>query len=160
VIEYVVQGADQTLVLADGVVEHLLSHRQTKRWSSEAGGQLFARISRFEIVIAEATGPRRSDKRTRISYQPDRKLEQEEINQHQQVGLAFVGDWHTHPELVPAPSGRDLASISECFRKSSHHLNAFVLVIVGTSASPKDLHVSLHNSGGQLIEFGGIHPEP
>ena len=59
-IEYLVQGADQTLVLADGVVEHLLSNRQTKRWSSEAGNSLpvfrdMKFLSRKPLVPDEVT---------------------------------------------------------------------------------------------------------
>jgi integrative and conjugative element protein (TIGR02256 family) len=156
VIEYSIAGSGQTLVFSDAVIEHVLSNRQTKAGDREAGGQLFARVSRYEIYIAEATGPRTSDRRTRLSYRPDRKLEQAEIDESQRKGLVFVGDWHTHPELMPEPSTQDLVSISECFRKSSHHLNAFLLVVVGETAAPKDLHVSLHDSAGLVTNLTGI----
>lgn len=155
-IEYSVANSGQTIVFTDRVLHHMLANRQTNIWDREAGGQLFARVSRYEICIEEATGPRRSDKRSRVSYRPDRELEQAEICDRQQKGLAFVGDWHTHPELLPKPSPRDLASIWECFQKSVHHLNAFLLVVVGTSASAKDLHVSIHNSGGMVAQLQGV----
>jgi integrative and conjugative element protein (TIGR02256 family) len=156
VIEYSIAASGQTLVFSDTVIEHVLSNRQTKTGDREAGGQLFARVSRYEIYIAEATGPRTSDRRSRLSYRPDRKLEQGEIDESQRRGLVFVGDWHTHPELMPEPSTQDLVSISECFRKSSHHLNAFLLVVVGASGAPKDLHVSLHDSAGLVTNVTGI----
>jgi integrative and conjugative element protein (TIGR02256 family) len=156
VIEYSVADSGQTIVFSDGVLDHVLANRQTKPWEREAGGQLFAHVSRYEIYIKEATGPRRSDKRSRVSYRPDRKLEQAEICDRQRKGLVFVGDWHTHPELLPGPSPRDLASISECFRRSSHDLNAFLLLVVGTSASPKDIHVSLHNAAGIVTQLEGV----
>lgn len=155
-IEYSIAASGQTLVFSDTVIEHLLSNRQTKAGDREAGGQLFARVFRYEIYIAEATGPRTSDRRTRLSYRPDRKLEQAEIDESQRRGLVFVGDWHTHPELMPEPSTQDLVSISECFRKSFHYLNAFLLVVVGASAAPKDLHVSLHDSAGLVTNLTGI----
>jgi len=160
VIEYSIAASGQTLVFSGTVIEHVLSNRQTKARDHEAGGQLFARVSRYEIYVADATGPRTSDRRTRLSYRPDRKLEQAEIDESQRRGLVFVRDWHTHPELIPEPSTQDLVSISECFRKSSHHLNAFLLVVVGASAAPKDLHVSLHDSGGLVTNLAGSRVQP
>ncbi len=155
-IEYSVADSGQTIIFTDRVLDHVLANRQTKLWDREAGGQLFARVSPYEIYIEEATGPRRSDRRSRASYRPDRKLEQGEICDRQRKGLVFVGDWHTHPELLPKPSARDLESISECFQKSAHHLNAFLLLVVGTSTSAEDLHVSIHNSGGMVAQLQGV----
>jgi hypothetical protein len=60
--------------------------------------------------------------------------------------LHYVGDWHTHPELAPSPSGRDLRSIEECARKSTHGLNGFLLIVVGLAPFPEGLSVSLHNA--------------
>ena len=43
----------------------------------------------------------------------------------------YLGDWHTHPEDVPKPSPRDLASIDDIARRSMHQLPGFLLCIVG-----------------------------
>jgi integrative and conjugative element protein (TIGR02256 family) len=94
-------------------------------------------------VVLEATGPRLSDRRTRTSYLPDRKEEQAEIAARHARGLQYIGDWHTHPEDAPFPSIIDINSISECFNKSLHALNGFVLVIVGKAVSSEWLNVSL-----------------
>ena len=59
--------------------------------------------------------------------------------------LNYVGDWHTHPEEYPRPSATDLASINETFRKSTHNLSAFLLVIAGTSTNPEGLYVAVSN---------------
>jgi integrative and conjugative element protein (TIGR02256 family) len=61
-------------------------------------------------------------------------------------GLHFVGDWHTHPEGEPTPSSVDIKSMEDCFKKSSHQLEAFMMVIVGQAKFPKGLWVSLHGS--------------
>ena len=60
-------------------------------------------------------------------------------------GLQFIGDWHTHPERLPAPSTQDELSVQEMFSRSSHALNGFVLVIVGQDAFPAGLFVSIVN---------------
>ncbi len=70
--------------------------------------------------------------------------------------LHYLGDWHTHPEPVPVPSKRDLKSINECARKSTHGLSGFILIVVGTAPSPQGLHVSLHSGNEQLVLEVGV----
>ncbi|MEQ1864442.1 MAG: Mov34/MPN/PAD-1 family protein [Micropepsaceae bacterium] len=156
----------QRLVFSSAVLEHFDRYRQVRWWQREAGGQLFARIALPEITIEEATGPRRSDRRTRHSYEPNRTAEQKEIAGRHARGLHFVGDWHTHAEAVPTPSVRDTTSMRELVANSRHLLNGFVLVIVGTSAVPNGLFVSVVDTGGvhKLERTGGgptvSHPKP
>lgn len=149
-LEYPIGSSGQVLVLPEEVVRKFRRYRQ-KRWCQrEAGGQLFARLSLPRIVIEEATGPRRTDKRTRTSYVPDRAAEQREIDSRHAEGLHYVGDWHTHPEALPGPSGLDIASISDSVRKSTHALNGFLLVIVGQAEPPDGLLVSVHDRFGSV----------
>ena len=117
----------------------------------EAGGQLFARLSLHEVVIELATGPRRSDLRTRTQYVPDRSAEQPEIDHWHRKSLHYVGDWHTHPEMVPHPSNCDLGSIRESFIKSKHSLQGFLLIIAGIENLPMGLYVSLNNAKNELL---------
>src|SRR3954447_17810996 len=91
-----------TVVISPRVLEHVSRFRQTSCWKREAGGQLFARIGLDEWTIEEATGPRRSDFRTRFGFRPNRRAEQGEIEHWFGQGLHYVGDWHTHPEPSPA----------------------------------------------------------
>ncbi|WP_418901590.1 Mov34/MPN/PAD-1 family protein [Terripilifer ovatus] len=140
---YPIGGSGQRLVFATSVIAHLQYHRQRRWWHREAGGQLFARFSLPDILIEEATGPRRSDRRTQTSYEPNRRAEQREIFSRHQRGLHFIGDWHTHAESIPKPSMRDADSMSELVAKSEHALNGFVLVIVGTDPLPDGLYVAL-----------------
>ena len=144
-IEYAIGTSDQVLVFTDSVLDHFKRYRQTRCWHREAGGQLFAKLYSERIIIEEATGPRRTDRRTRTSYIPDRIAEQAEIDQRYPRNLHYIGDWHTHPEAIPRPSPTDIASMIDCFKKSKHTLNAFILVIIGQLALPAALHVSLHD---------------
>lgn len=148
VIEFPIGTSGQVIVLTDEVLSHLLRHRQVGRRSLEAGGQLFARIEDNRIVVVEATGPRASDRRSRTSYLPDRAAERAEIATRHAAGLHFVGDWHTHPDGEPKPSGRDLESMTECFKKSVHQLNGFILILVGLTPPPEGLHLSVHDGCG------------
>ena len=150
-IVYSIGTSGQQIVISDCVEEHLLNHRQRRWYQKEAGGQLFARIEGDRIHIVEATGPRRTDTRTRNGYQPDRLAEKAEIAERHSVALHYVGDWHTHPAARPQPSARDLTSMAECVTKSKHNLNGFLLLIIGTADLPGGLHASLHDGNTHYV---------
>jgi integrative and conjugative element protein (TIGR02256 family) len=151
-IAYKIQGAGQTLLFTGPVLETFSEHRQLRFWQREAGGQLFGHFQGATIEVVEATGPRRTDRRTRTSYIPDRRAEQREIDERFRRGLHFIGDWHSHPEKIPVPSYRDVTSLNETVRRSSHSMLAFVLVIVGQLAGPEGLHVSIfHGDGASVV---------
>jgi len=143
-------ASKQRVVLEGPVVQHLEAHRQITKHHREAGGQLFATFAGGDVVIREATGPRRTDQRTRTSYCADRKAEQREILEHHQRGLHYVGDWHTHPSEQPTPSQLDYLSIQESVRKSNHDLEAFVLIVVGTLPLLEGLHVSVNTADSTI----------
>lgn len=126
----------------------MMSYRQTGFFSKEAGGQMFASLCPNLWRIESATGPRASDRRGRSFYWPDRAAEQEEINRHYAEGLEFVGDWHTHPERVPRPSGNDLRSVDNVVRESVHRLPGILMCIVGISERAEGLWLSLHRTNG------------
>jgi integrative and conjugative element protein (TIGR02256 family) len=157
-LQYPIGSSGEVLVLSEVVLGTFRRHRQVRWNQTEAGGQLFACISRLSIVIEEATGPRRTDRRTRTSYVPDRVAEQREIDSRHSNGLHYVGDWHTHPEPYPVASGVDIASISESVRKSKHALNGFVLLIVGQAEPPEGLLVSVHDRFGGFVVLAADTP--
>jgi integrative and conjugative element protein (TIGR02256 family) len=158
---YSIGASGQRLIFTKPVTDRFIAYRQTRWWHREAGGQLFARFELPDIIVLEATGPRRSDRRTRYTYYPNRKAEQREISERHRNGLHFIGDWHTHPVDIPTPSADDAGSMAELVTRSKHSLNAFVLVIVGRADFPKGLSVSayylaghgdpLHQSGATLL---------
>lgn len=153
-VEYSLGSSRQRLVLGDAALNYMNRHQQKRWWQREAGGQLFARFHDEHLIVEEATGPRSGDKRSRISYIPHPAAEQREIDKRFGLGLHYVGDWHTHPEKFPVPSASDFVSIRNCFMKSRHDLNAFLLVIVGLAPLPAGLHVSLHDGKAPIILQG------
>lgn len=145
-ITLAIGNSGQRLIFSDHVIQHFLKHRQLRCWHREAGGQLFARITPPDIIIDDVTGPRPGDRRSRYFYGPDRKSEQQEILDRYERDLHYIGDWHTHPENIPAPSQTDMQSISETFKNSTHALNYFALVIVGRNLPPEGLSITLVGS--------------
>jgi integrative and conjugative element protein (TIGR02256 family) len=140
----------QRLVIDGSVLNHFSEHQQHDEDSLEAGGQLFARFSDYEITITSVTGPRLADRRSKYLYLPNRHEEQKEIDEMHRKGLHFVGDWHTHPEAIPKPSPSDIRTINEAVAKSRHHLHGFLMVVVGSADFPPGLHVSLNTAACHL----------
>lgn len=140
---YLAAGGRQRIVLGEAVLAHLDRHRQSRPGDTEAGGQLFARFVGNNVLVDVATGPRPTDGRGRFRFLPNRPAERREIGRMHRAGLHYVGDWHTHPETHPTPSGTDIRSMTDMFRRSRHDLAAFVMVIVGTAMPPAGLFVGL-----------------
>ena len=150
------------LLLGDDPLARFRRYRQTGR-RSEAGGQLFATFAEGVTSIVRATGPRRTDRRSSSSFIPDRLAERREIEALFKRGLHYVGDWHTHRELKPAPSNTDVLNFREMFCKSRHSLGSFVMVIVGIGPVPEGLYVGLCDGEGltklrTITERGMIDP--
>lgn len=149
-IYYLVPGSTQRVIIMPEVISVFSINRQIGADSPEVGGQLFAYFGDNMVLISMATGPYKEDKKARFHFIPCRKRERKDIKKLFDIGLHFVGDWHTHPQTIPIPSKRDEESIRECFVLSKHELNGFILIIVGTSEFPGGLWVSLHNRNGSI----------
>lgn len=159
-LTYLLPDGVERLVLRSDVLQHLLNHRQTRFWQKEAGGQLFATFKPGVTTIERVTGPRKTDQRSRTGYRPDRKAEQREIDAMYAEGFHYVGDWHTHPEQIPFPSQLDNHSMVDCFSKSTHQAEGFLLFIVGNGDPPSCLSVSIATRSGlsSLIRVTAADP--
>jgi len=152
-IYYITPSTNKVVAVTNDVMSHLNLQHQRGVKSKEAGGQLFAQFDGNMIIVSKVTGPRKSDKRGRFFFNPDRNIEQREINRMFLKGIHYVGDWHTHPERVPTPSRKDITSMSECVSHSTHELDSFILMIVGQDNLPDGLWVSLHGA----TDFEQLH---
>ncbi|MBI2749590.1 MAG: Mov34/MPN/PAD-1 family protein [Burkholderiales bacterium] len=100
----------RSIILIDPVVVELLSqHKQIAPGAIEAGGVLLGHLRgpHFHIRIATSPGP--NDVRSRTSFQrQDKSHERAYLRARSNDPLiAYIGDWHTHPERSPAPSTID-----------------------------------------------------
>jgi integrative and conjugative element protein (TIGR02256 family) len=135
----------EVILFSVQVLAHLESHRQLRWWQREAGGLLFARIDEKRIIVEEATGPRHGDWRSRFSFGISRVRAQKEIDTRYPLGLHYIGDWHSHPEPIPTPSGRDERTMASRVLESKHKLTGFVFVLIGQAALPRGLTVVVHD---------------
>lgn len=142
-LRYTLPQGGPAIILSDLVLATFGRYRQLSSRAKEAGGQLFAQFDGADTILLEATPPKWLDLRSRNGFLPNRLIQQREIRERYTRGLHFVGDWHTHPELVPHPSHDDIYSMIDCFGRSLHDLRAFVLIIVGTKLLPGGLYVAV-----------------
>ncbi len=147
-MRYGIGESGQVVEFSPSVLGRLDLHRQHRFWQCEAGGQLFGRFIEGTIIVGAATGPRPTDLRTPFSYIPDKTAEKREIAEMRDADWHYVGDWHTHPQAVPKPSGRDIRTVRSTAQKSRLVLSGVLMVIVGRQPFPAGLYVGAGDRDG------------
>lgn len=132
--------ADEIL-FAPEVLEHLRRHRQLDSFAKEAGGQLFGSRVGTGLHVIAATGPYKSDARTRISYRSDPVAADRMISAMRKEGLIYLGEWHTHPERYPQPSGSDIDAFARLCAHSERASATLILAIQGQAETTMGLTV-------------------
>lgn len=125
-----------TLTLSRTAVRRMARHLQFGRSDREACGVLLGRylVEGGHVVIDEVTEPQPSDRRRRTSFV--RSVAHQPL-----VEAAFwesggtrvyAGEWHTHPEALPSPSGRDLSAWRKKLLDERVIVDTLFFIIVGT----------------------------
>lgn len=152
-------GSDQVLRINDEAIECMLRHRQTTHRSPEAGGQLFGAVCPTEVSVLAVTGPYARDDSGRYRYRSDPVAAQTAIDEQARAGRLYLGEWHTHAEKHPRPSGSDVEAMRALLARSRLNANSALLVIVGLSSSPDAMLVC---SFGRITRthwyFGALAP--
>lgn len=152
-------GHSQRIRITTPVLQHLAKHRQLSGTATEAGGQLFGSVSRNEVIVAQATGPYRDDERSRFQYRSDEATAQRAIAARAKHGVIYLGEWHTHAEARPTPSGSDESAMASLFARSSLNTSSVLLIIVGCDTSHHGLCVSSFGESGRLDWRCGEAPD-
>lgn len=129
-------------------------HIQASDADCEAGGLLLGSVHGAHLLIQQATVPTSWDKRFRYLFER-MPFGHEAIALSRwtatQGTVRYLGEWHTHPEDIPLPSGLDR---SEWNRLSTQRRDKrpMLAVIVGRKA----LHVELVPSSGCGLVFAPV----
>jgi integrative and conjugative element protein (TIGR02256 family) len=122
--------------LALDVTATLLAFRQLNTDQKEAGGILLGRLieATDDVIVDEVTSPNKADRRGRFFFFRKRNTTQQRINTawkesaHTRV---YLGEWHTHPEDDPSPSGVDIENWSRIGRTARYEQEFLFFIIVG-----------------------------
>lgn len=116
----------------------MLAHAQHAPTALEAGGVLLGRLiaGTADLVVDAVTPPMPGDRRSRTSFRRAARRHQEAIDRawHESgETTAWLGEWHTHPEADPTPSGIDW---KDWHRKlvEDRFAGPLLFIIVGTRA--------------------------
>ena len=115
---------DYKIKISKSVLDQIYQYRQTSHLSSESGGVLIGRqiISTGNLIIDHCTVPMPLDvcKRTRYLRKDPKHIEFfTTLRQRENNIYAYVGEWHTHPELIPSYSSMDLCNWKMIGKESS-----------------------------------------
>lgn len=122
------------LCLSTDVLNIMQGFKQLKRRSKESGGILLGQVVGNKFFITRITMPNKFDQQSRFSFHRDKDVAQiladyEYINS--QGKTIYLGEWHTHPELFPTPSSRDIKMIKEQFDLGKNLRRVIFMVIQG-----------------------------
>lgn len=102
--------------------------------TTETGGILIGYVDGRKAVIVKATGPGPKAVRTPTRFERDVEFVQEELNRMTTElgprGL-YIGEWHSHLESDPKPSGRDILSLTEIAESANYATECPVMLIAG-----------------------------
>lgn len=135
------------LHFSKSALETFCQHVQANDSDREAGGLLLGSVHGTHMLIEQATVPTAMDKRFRYMFERmpfGHKAIALSRWMASQGAVRYLGEWHTHPEDYPHPSGLDR---SEWIRLSAKRRDkrAMLAVIVGRNA----LYVELVPSPGR-----------
>lgn len=123
---------DAYVLVEPSVVDAVFAWRQLDCAAPEAGGILLGLRRSEHVHVTGVTGPGPGDRRARTAFHRARAFHQQEaLRQWRASGsvTAYLGEWHTHPEARPVPSGTDLVqwrALQGCY------LDPLLFLIVGT----------------------------
>ena len=132
------------LTITDDVLNIFKSYIQDTKEKKESGGILLAQIKKNHVYLIRASVPNSFDKQTRCSFERNKDIAQiivnyEFINSNDKT--IYVGEWHTHPEDYPSPSGQDERMI-EGQLKLNKDIEPYLFIII---QGIKGLYVGLYD---------------
>lgn len=141
---------EYTVVLSESVKSLFQKFIQDKVEKNEAGGILLGSIVGKKIYIIKASIPNKFDKATRTSFLRDKNIAQIIVDyefENSNGTMFYLGEWHTHPEDYPTPSGQDRKMTIEQYNKSRLPQPFSLMVIQGI----KDIYIALYD-GKKIVE--------
>lgn len=142
------------VTLSDQVLAVLRKHVQLRDSDPESGGILLGHVRGENLEILEATLPTPLDRRMRYLFERMPFGHQLIANKRWAASngtFRYLGEWHTHPEDIPTPSGLDRAEWLKLAKGRSDQ-RPLLTIIVGRAS----LNVELVSSSGTSVTLAAI----
>ena len=123
------------LIFTDAALAKMRAHAQRSASQREAGGVLLGRhlIDSLDVVVDDVSVPQQNDRQTRFSFFRS-KQHNVVANERWAATMgrtAYLGLWHTHPELDPTPSCVDRRDWSKAIARDTFEGDRLFFPIVG-----------------------------
>ncbi len=120
--------------ITDTTLKIFESFKQIKKKDNESGGILLGQIVDNDIYILKASTPNKFDNSSRYSFECNKDsaqviIDYEYVNSGKKT--IYLGEWHTHPERGPNPSGIDIGMIKKQYFKNRLNEPFLILLIQG-----------------------------
>lgn len=143
------QAKIENIIIARSVLNLIERFKQTNTKDNESGGILLGQVTEKEVYILKVTSPNKFDRASRYSFDCNKDAAQviinyEFLNSGQKT--IYIGEWHTHPENYPNPSGVDKRMIDNQYFKNKLNEPFLILIIQGL----KGLYVAIFD--GKKLE--------
>lgn len=135
------------ILIENPVIEFVRGYCQNQAEKTESGGILLGYRRGNHLHIVAATAPQPEDQRRRFRFFRSAPHHQKvALHQWKLSGktMDYLGEWHTHPEPVPAPSSLDISEWKKICRSRK---TCMVFLIVGWAGA-----IWLGVGRGHLIE--------
>jgi len=129
------------VVISDEVREVIRSEVESSL-DVETGGILIGYVQERKAIVVKATGPGPKAKRTPRTFERDVEFVQQQLDQAAaELGAQgqYIGEWHSHLERDPEPSGRDIMSLCGIAAAPNYATRCPVMIIAGIDSEAKKL---------------------
>ncbi len=126
----------QRLIIVGHALQQMQAYAQHRWWHREAGGVLLGRhlLDSHDVVVDEVSPPQRSDRRSRFGF--FRSSAHEKVAHQRWLDQArtsaYLGLWHTHPEIEPTPSNVDRQDWQRAVSMDTFEGDRLFFPIIGT----------------------------
>jgi len=129
---------DKRLLIISNSLTNKISKVSYKISEIESGGILLGKIYHSYDVISDIVMPCKKDKKGIAffirSFKSANKVIKNEW-ERSQGKINYLGEWHTHKEINPTPSGTDKQMIKNVFSNVALELDQIYLFIIGIQNS-------------------------
>lgn len=122
---------------------------------SETGGILVGRYvdSNHVAEVSKAIGPPPDSAGGRFWFERGKSGLANRLDVLWDDGLYYLGEWHTHPDMLPRPSITDRFHMRRIQRSASYNCAVPALVIAGRSIARKDMSAFVFPRGQPKISL-------
>lgn len=147
-----------SIKISENVLEKMKTFIQNESYKPESGGILIGyHLDIKNYSITDISLPSHFDKSSRFNFTRSKINAQRIINKafkDSKGKKIYLGEWHTHPEDFPSPSGLDKKSILEQIRGNILNSEIIFMLIIGR----KGLYISYVEKTGIKIEKNINYP--